>query len=138
MSWTYFPKTPSPKSLDIVWCHFPEHPYTEPLSPGLKPRPGLVRSVAAHPETGQLAVEVAYGTSKMNRVVYGNLFITQIADMKAAGLQIATRFDLSTVKRLPWAAEFFTPRNDGKGSIIGHLSPESQRYLKLLRAKLFK
>ena len=137
MNWTYHPKNPAPRPLDVLWCHFPSQPFTGKLAPGPKTRPGLVRSVGFDPDTNHLAVEVTYGTSRMNRAVHFNLFVTQIPDLRAAGLVIATRFDLRTTIRLPWAAEFFSVRGaDGKGPIIGRLSAQSQRQLKVIAGKM--
>ena len=119
-----------PITYDVIWCKFP---YANSDEPGLKERPGLVRSVARS-ERGDIALDVAYGTTKCQKAYANNLFVTQPNDVIAAGLTYPTRFDLNLVKRIPWNEDWVSVRYDGKGPIVGHISPETKRYLDLLLA----
>ena len=96
------PPTPG----DIVWCRFPNLPRR---SPGPKPRPALVCSVAEH-EDGA-AVTVAYGTSQgLHRLYKGEFAITKQSHPAAygcAGLSFDTKFDLRQRVELPGNADFF-------------------------------
>lgn len=131
----FLPEETAPKPFDVVWCHFPYFEF--PDEPGPKARPGLVRSVAKHPETGALAVEVVYGSTKMNKPGF-HLYVTQPNDVIEAGLKFPTRFDLSKIKRLHWAAEFFTIDDNGNGPIIGRLSNNSKSQLAYLMSTVKK
>lgn len=96
--------TPAPG--DIVWCHFPFLPATDP---GPKPRPALVVGVRVF-EDG-VAIKVAYGTTqRMNLLRAGEFLISkdkhQVA-FKQAGLAFDTKFDLNKVTELPWSERYF-------------------------------
>lgn len=82
----------------------------------------------------KLAVEVSYGTSQLrsDERPY-DLVIANAEEMAAAGLPQATRFDLDKTVRLPWAREFFVPRDGARTPIIGHLHPRSREQLELLK-----
>src|SRR5260370_20162271 len=118
--WSYYHGSTAPNALDIVWCRFPEG---EQLNPAPKLRRGLIRRVMRNP-TGQIVVEVAYGTSnlKLDRSIPHQLIISHRKDLEEAGLNRATRFDLTLTKILPWSGGFFAELKGGSGPIIGRLS----------------
>ena len=74
--------------------------------------------------TGQIVVEVAYGTSnlKLDRSIPHQMIISHRRDLEEAGLDRPTRFDLTLTKILPWCGEFFGELKKGNGAIIGRLS----------------
>ena len=116
-SWSYYPVHTLPRSLDIVWCKFPELKIDEP---GPKNRPGLIRSVALNKAHTAARVEVCYGTSKLKKASFPlDLFIENAERLTALGLAQATRFELDRTVYLPWAKEFFAHK-DGV-LIIGRL-----------------
>jgi hypothetical protein len=117
--------------LDIVWCNFPEQ--EKPKEPGPKPRPALVRAVYFYHNQTRVAVEVAYGTSKISRLHQLDLQISNHEAMMDAGLPQATGFRLSKIAKLPWAAEFFVPREGSTALIIGHLNAQSIAQLETLK-----
>jgi hypothetical protein len=87
---------PAPRAGDIVWCRFPENlPH-----PGLKPRPALVLRVGEH--EGNTVVEVAYGTSRIDKLYAGEFAITPRdgAAYGDAGLSAPTKFDLGNTVEL--------------------------------------
>lgn len=115
-----------------MWCAFPFS--DEPYAPGVKERPALVRAVALYANRTRLAVEVTYGTSQLKLDVrQHDLIISNAEEMSLAGLPQATRFDLDKTRWLPWAKEFFTPREGTKVPIVGHLHPKSCEQLELLK-----
>lgn len=127
-TWTYYPLHALPRSLDIVWCRFPELDITKP---GPKDRPGLVRSVALNKDHTKARLEVCYGTSKLKKSLYPfDLYIENAARMTEHGLAQATRFELDRTLYLPWAKEFFQPK-DGT-LIIGHLGDREIARLRAL------
>jgi hypothetical protein len=77
-----------------------------------------------HPRTGELAVEVAYGTTnlKLDLNLPMQLMVTHPQDIRDAGLKHPTRFDLKLTKILPCSKEFFVELRRGQGPIIGRLS----------------
>ena len=83
-----------------------------------------MRRVLRDRKTGDIAVEVAFGTSnlKLDRHLPHQLIVSHRNDLREAGLAVPTRFDLTLVKILPWAGEFFAPPRSGAGAIIGRLS----------------
>ena len=116
-SWSYYPTHTIPRSLDIVWCKFPE---LDIAKPGPKRRPGLIRSVSLNKTHTKASVEICYGTSKLKRDLFPlDLFIENDARLTDLGLAQATRFELDRTLFLPWAKEFFEPK-DG-ALIIGRL-----------------
>jgi hypothetical protein len=132
--WTYWPLHTLPRSLDIVWCRFPELNLSEP---GPKSRPGLVRSVELSTDHKRARVEVCYGTSKLKHDLYPtDLFIENASRMAQLGLTQSTRFELDRTLILPWAKEFFSPKDGSRTPIIGHLSePEITQLETLKRLK---
>ncbi len=128
-SWTFFPNLSTPvTSLDIVWCHFPL--VEDPDDPAPKARPALVRRVLR--KDGNTFVEVAYGTSNARRYSEQDLWIANYNDMREAGLPQATIFILDRTVILPWSEEWFSKRPDVSGPVVGHLSDQSQEYLRAL------
>lgn len=116
----------------MVWCHFPEFLQ---LNPAQKARPVLVRRVIRSSKRGAVYVEVAYGSSQLKASKFFGkaLFVTDLRDMKAAGLNLPTRFDLENTFKLPWGREFFVKRSENeKGPKIGRLSLQCQERLKHL------
>ncbi len=95
-----------------------------PGRPGPKPRPAIVRATFLDRRTSRSSVEVAFGTSqKTDRLYKGEFLIASPSGMRAAGLDLATKFDLARTVRLPWAREFFVVK-PGKGRLIlGSLHP---------------
>ena len=96
---------PRPKPGDIVWCRFPEDLAT---GPGPKPRPALVLAVGDI--EGEIAVEVAFGTSQKTSRLYSGEFLIEPQDgdaFRTAGLSYATKFNLAKRLELPYIAEWF-------------------------------
>ena len=124
--WTYYPAHLAPEALSVVWCHFPliEAPETPPP----KARPALVRRTLRKDD--KVSLEVTYGTSNPERYSGRDLYVANLNDMIDAGLPQATLFLLDRTIILPWAAEWFSKRDDGTGPIIGYLNSRSQEYLR--------
>ncbi len=121
-----------PSPGDIVWCHFPELPDS---NPGPKPRPALVTAVVLH-EDG-IVVHVAYGTSqRVDRLKTGEFSILKARDPAAfmlAGLAVDTKFDFKVTVGLPWTEQFFktAPRAPhGQTPKLGTLHPSLMRAAK--------
>lgn len=129
-SFSYYPIHTIPTMLDVVWCKFPDG--EAPDEPA-KPRPALVRAVLLYAEHKRAAVEVSYGTSKIKAVHNLDLQISNCEEMAAGGLPQATAFRLGRTVRLPWAKEFFSPREGCKTPIIGHLHVNSISQLEALK-----
>ena len=60
---TFYPT--APKLLDIVWCRWPIR-----KKPGFKDRPALVNRIFESND-GRFAVEVCYGTSRVEKKIRG-------------------------------------------------------------------
>ncbi len=117
----YDPKT-LPQSGDVVWCRFPFRDM--PGKPGPKPRPAIVRAVFLDRRRSRSSVEVAFGTSKKtNRLYRGEFSIASPSGMRAAGLDLPTKFELARTVRLPWTREFFTAKPGKSRLILGSLHP---------------
>jgi hypothetical protein len=102
--------------------------------PGPKPRPGLVRSVLLNHDHTKAAVEVCYGTSKLKKDLFPlDLFIENAAQLNLLGLPQATRFEIDRTLQLPWAKEFFEPRDGTKTPIIGRLTEDEIAQLETLK-----
>ena len=114
--------TTLPRPGDVVWCNFP---YGEmPGKPGPKPRSAIVRAVFLNRRTGRSSVEVAFGTSrKTDRLYNGEFLVGTPSGMRAAGLDLPSKFALGRTVRLPWAAEFFTIKPGGVRLVMGSLHP---------------
>jgi len=96
---------PLPGAGDIVWCRFPRRGFSEP---GPKPRPALVVDIGQL--RGEPAVEVVYGTSQKLERLYPGEFAITLADgdrFSVAGLDRATKFDLTRPVFLPYSDEWF-------------------------------
>ncbi|HEY4082992.1 MAG TPA: hypothetical protein VGM81_20095 [Burkholderiaceae bacterium] len=97
---------PPPSPGDIVWCHFPFLPETEP---GPKPRPALV--VGVREQEDGVAVKVAYGTTQRTMSLRAGEFLIakdkHSVAFKQAGLSFDTKFDLNKMIELPWSARYF-------------------------------
>ena len=95
-----------------------------PGKPGPKPRPAIVRAVFLDRRTSRSSVEVAFGTSKKSDRLYkGEFSIASPSGMRAAGLDLPTKFDLARTVRLPWTREFFTAKPGRNRLILGSLHP---------------
>jgi hypothetical protein len=117
----YDPKT-LPRPGDVVWCRFPFREM--PGKPGPKARPAIVRAVFLDRRTSRSSVEVAFGTSKRtDRLYRGEFSIASPSGMRAAGLDLPTKFDLARTVRLPWTREFFTAKPGRNRLILGSLHP---------------
>lgn len=121
-----------PRSLDFVWCKFPLEEL--PKAPGPKFRPALVRAIKLSPDQTMAAVEVTFGTSKLKdgegRL---DLIIQNSASLDECGLPCATRFDLDKTIWLPWASEYFEPRDGYRSPVIGSLDQMSRTQLEVLK-----
>lgn len=80
------------------------------------------------------AVEIAFGTTRLKPLE--RPFDLQIQNSEAldhCGLPCATRFDLDRTIWLPWASEFFTPREGYTSPVSGSLSEMGQMQLEALK-----
>ena len=96
---------PPPEPGDIVYCRFPQKGIPGPAP---KPRPALVLQVGE--VNGEPYVAVAYGTSQKIDRLHSGEFLISPADGDAfalSGLSFATKFDLRSVKELPYSEEWF-------------------------------
>lgn len=97
---------PAPSPGDIVWCHFPFLPSTDP---GPKPRPALVVGVRKYADG--VAVHVAYGTTQRTTALRAGEFLISrdkhAVAFKQAGLAFDTKFDLNRVVELAWSDRYF-------------------------------
>lgn len=114
--------TPLPEPGDIVWCYFPQLPE----KPGPKPRPALVIKVAEDDN----AVMVVYGTSQKTNRIFPTEFILRTGDsgFTVSGLAYDTKFDMSTLIKLPYTSEWFdlAPIKSGQPTtspVMGILHP---------------
>jgi hypothetical protein len=121
---SYYPQSIAVSPYDVVWCRWP----TNVGEGGFKDRPALVRSVRQ--KDGNRALEVAYGTSKLHKPYVSSFYVANLTDMNAAGLFLATRFELDLTLLLPFAEDYFPKRPDGVGPVIGRLSSHSVDLLK--------
>lgn len=122
MTYAYYDPRTLPRPGDVVWCRFPFREM--PGKPGPKPRPGIVRAVFLDRRSGHSSVEVAFGTSrKTHRLYKGAFLVASPSGMRAAGLDLPTKFDLARTVRLPWAREFFTAKPGKNRLIVGSLHP---------------
>ena len=102
-----------------------------PGKPGPKPRPAIVRTTFLDPRTNRSSLEVAFGTSKKPKRLYrGEFLIASPAGMRAAGLDLPTKFDLARTVRLPWAREFFAVGPGKSRLVLGALHPGDVNALK--------
>ncbi|EHX7971864.1 type II toxin-antitoxin system PemK/MazF family toxin [Escherichia coli] len=129
--------TPLPEPGDIVWCYFPQ----VPGEPGPKPRPSLVVKVAEEDN----AVMVVYGTSQKTDRIYGTEFVIRTVDAGFAisGLAHDTKFDMSTLIKLPYNSDWFNlaPMKSGEAPtspVMGALHPAYIPALKLAHQKVNK
>jgi hypothetical protein len=116
-------KPPTPG--DIVWCRFHELPAS---TPGPKPRPALVTTVATRKDG--IIVHVVYSTSqRVDRLRTGEFSILKARSPAAfalAGLAFDTKFDFKAIVELPWTEQFFkvAPRAPrGQTPKLGTLHP---------------
>ena len=118
-------QTAAPSMMDIVAAYFPE---TNPKG-ALRLRPCLVTRVLRNTVTGQVACEVAYGTSKLASVHGEYIVVHNTSDLDAMGLGMATIFAMDVEKRatLPWTSEFFGCWTGKKSPRIGALTIEHQK-----------
>jgi hypothetical protein len=131
-SFAYYPLHTIPTSLDVVWCRFPLEELPE--KPGPKERPALVRAVYLYDKQTKAAVEVTYGTSRIEtKIHYRELQISNCEEMAASGLYQATVFVLDKTVLLPWAKEFFAARDGYKSPIVGHLPQSAISQLEALK-----
>lgn len=122
VSYACYDPTTLPRPGDVVWCRFPFREM--PGKPGAKPRPAIVRAVFLDRRTSRSSVEVAFGTSKKTDKLYkGEFLVATPSGRRAAGLDLATKFDLGRTVRIPWATQFFTVRPGADSLIVGSLHP---------------
>lgn len=122
VSYACYDPTTLPRPGDVVWCRFPFREM--PGKPGAKPRPAIVRAVFLDRRTSRSSVEVAFGTSKKTDKLYkGEFLVATPSGRRAAGLDLATKFDLGRTVRIPWAIQFFTVRPGADSLIVGSLHP---------------
>lgn len=122
VSYACYDPTTLPRPGDVVWCRFPFREM--PGKPGAKPRPAIVRAVFLDRRTSRSSVEVAFGTSKKTDKLYeGEFLVATPSGRRAAGLDLATKFDLGRTVRIPWAIQFFTIRPGADSLIVGSLHP---------------
>ena len=127
---SYFPLSTIPAPYDIVWCRFPAHDALG--DPGPKPRPAIVLNCALDNDAGEGEVQLVYGTSKLKFDRRPrDFFVTNLAEMDACGLHLATRFDLDNIAWIPWAKEWFSVIAGYQSPVIGHLTPHQQKLLEL-------
>jgi hypothetical protein len=120
--WSHYPIHTIPHPLDIVWCKFPELPQN-PSVPGPKLRPGIVHTVQLDPDYTIARIRVCYGTSKLKKFKYPNdLFVENAAQLTLLGLTQATRFEIDRLVWVPWASEWFEPKDGSKTPVIGRLT----------------
>ena len=97
---------PEPAAGDIMWCHFPFLPATEP---GPKPRPALVVGIRKF-EDG-VTIQVAYATTQRTTSLRAGEFLISRdkhpVAFKQAGLAFDTKFDLNKIVELPWTDRYF-------------------------------
>lgn len=115
----WYPAAPIP--LDVVWCHWPL------TAGGFKNRPCLVNRVLeqVYGDTVHYAVEVAYGTSRVNKSIrknVGSFVIAKYEELQAIPLYQATRFELLTLQILPWTEEWFPTAPGRTGPVVGHMT----------------
>lgn len=113
---------PLPEPGDIAWCYFPQ----VPGKPGPKPRPVLVVKVAVEDN----AVMVVYGTSQKISKIFSTEFVLKTGDagFAVSGLAYDTKFDMSTLVKLPFDSDWFdlAPRKSGEAPVspvMGVLHP---------------
>lgn len=120
--------TRPPSAFDIVTGYFPE---TSPGAKGPKLRPLLVTRVLRHRTTGDIACEVAYGTSNLKIATrqLDDIIVQNISDLDAMGLPQATRFVLSLKARvvLPWSDAHFGCWTGCRTPRIGTLLTDYQK-----------
>ncbi len=122
MSYDCYDPTTLPRPGDVVWCRFPFREMSG--RPGPKPRPAIVRAVFLDRRTSRSSVEVAFGTSKKtDRLYKGEFLVATPSGRRAAGLDLATKFDLGRTVRIPWAIQIFTIRPGDDSLIMGSLHP---------------
>jgi hypothetical protein len=84
-------------------------------------------------DRGRYAVEVCYGTSKINTHVrgVGSFVIAKYQELLAIGLYHNTRFELLNTQLLPWAEETF-PHAPGKSSpVMGKMTQHQKVRLQM-------
>lgn len=124
-----FPISILPAPYDIVWCRFPHEP--DLGKPGPYARPALVRNAATQSDgTGE--VEVVYGTTnlKLGKRRF-DFVVSKATEMDACGLYRATRFDLDQIVWLPWTTDWFEILPEYNSPIIGTLTVEGIKMLRL-------
>ena len=112
--------------MDIVAAYFPE---TKPKG-ALRLRPCVVTRVLRNVNNGEIACEVAYGTSKVTAFSSGDYIVVHnTSDLDSMGLGMATVFVMDTARRaiLPWNDTYFGCWTGKKSPKIGALTTEYQK-----------
>jgi hypothetical protein len=117
-----------PQAFSIVTGFFPE---TKPKGDAPACRPLLVTQVLRSRRTGEVALRVAYGTSRTKFPQRANidLIVQNLSDLDECGLQTATRFVVAPDTQIirPWTPEFFCPWGGSPSPRRGHLPVDLQR-----------
>ena len=120
---------PEPVAGELVWCHFPHLPASQP---GPKPRPALVIEVKQL-ASGRTRVLVAYGTSKKLTALRAGEFVINRQNSAAyalSGLGTDTKFCLQTAVELDFNSDWFKPpplKPFGDNPKLGLLHPSLSR-----------
>src|SRR5690606_12194049 len=129
---TFLPVASIPNPLDIAWCWFPVR--EAPESPGPKHRPTLVRAIKMSPDQTKAAIQVTFGTSNAKHGERPfDLLIENSTGLDHCGLPYVTRFDMDKTIWLPWAVEYFTPREGYSHPVPGSLNDLLKMQLEALK-----
>lgn len=128
-----------PEAFSIVTGFFPE---TKPKDGKASCRPLLITQVLRHKETGQIAMRVAYGTSKIRFPEAANrdLIVQNISDLDACGLMTPTRFVVNPKNQIvrPWTQDFFRPWGAALSPRRGKLTQDLQHEYAWLMAQYLR
>lgn len=117
-----------PAMFDIVTGYFPE---SKPKGGAAKLRPMCVTKVLRNKNSGQIACEVAYGTTNLKTwaKMFDDIIIQNLVDLNMSGLPTATRFVLEPEQRaiLPWTSSYFGCWSEKPSPKIGSLPVEYQK-----------
>lgn len=122
--WTQSP----PSVFDIVTGYYPE---TKPRGDGPVLRPCLVLRVLRSKLSGEIAVELTYGTKNLKTWarIDKDIIIQNTTDLDEMGLAVATRFNLDDDHRIirPWKPPHFDCWSNQRTPKIGSLLVDYQK-----------